>query len=100
MIRQWTWEKLCEDFTDKDTQALLHERIRSEGVTDLVVFENQMFDSSLVGQQTAVSVGPGCLLKSKEDCEGKWLNDLPSQRQYPVAFIPRSSAPKEAVASE
>lgn len=51
-----------------------------------VVFENLMLDSSACGERTAVVVGPSCTFKSVAWCEGKWLNDLPSQRQYAVGY--------------
>ena len=56
------------------------------GATHLVLFENQDFWSSQFGAKTVVCVGPGCTYKAPEECEGKWLNDLPSQRQYATAW--------------
>ena len=52
------------------------------GATHLVLFKNQQFDSPSFGKSTVVCVGPTCTYKTAQDCEGKWLNDLPSQRQY------------------
>lgn len=56
----------------------------------LVRFENLAFDSSQYGRATVVVVGPSNTFKSVEGCAGKWLNDLPSQRQYPVAYVTRA----------
>jgi len=68
----------------------VHEKLRAaaskESVTHLVLFENQMFDSSQFGRRTAVLIGPPFTYKKLSDIEGGWLNDLPSQRQYPVAY--------------
>jgi hypothetical protein len=68
----------------------VHDRLRrvasKEQVTCLVLFENQMFDSSEFGRRTAVMIGPPFTYKKLSDVEGGWLNDLPSQRQYPVAY--------------
>ena len=54
--------------------------------THIVCFENQAFDSSAFGARSAVVVGPNNTYQTPADCEGHWLNDLPSQRQYPVCF--------------
>jgi hypothetical protein len=54
----------------------------------LVIFENQDMWSSRMGQRTAVICGPSNTYKSHRDTEGKWLNDLPSQRQYATYWIP------------
>jgi hypothetical protein len=68
----------------------IHERIRSAALhcnaTHVVCFENQQLDSFACGARTSVMVGPTCTYQSVEQCEGKWLHDLPSQRQYPVSF--------------
>ena len=56
----------------------------------IVLFENQQFDSSCFGQQQALVIGPGRTYESVEACEGKWLNDMPSQRQHPTCWVPRS----------
>ncbi len=71
--------------------ALMDESVRSRvialalkpGTTQLVFFENQMLDSSACGQSTVLAIGPSCTYKTLADVQGKWLHDLPSQRQYP-----------------
>ena len=52
----------------------------------VVCFQNQQFDSSALGASTACPVGPNNTFKSPEDTADKWLNDLPSRRQYPVNY--------------
>ena len=65
----------------------VHERIGAlldrDGVSAVVCFENVCMDSSALGERTALIVGPSCTYKNVDACEGQWLNDLPSQRQYP-----------------
>jgi hypothetical protein len=60
--------------------------VRVTGATHLVVFENRDSWSSQLGAKTVVCVGPGCTYRTPEDCEGKWLNDQPSQRQYAAVW--------------
>lgn len=72
----------------------VHDRIREvmqryPDAEAVVVFENVDFCSSQFGARSALPVGPSNTFKSVSDTEGKWLNDLPSQRQYPQAFCPR-----------
>ena len=54
----------------------------------VVLFENVAMDSSSFGERKVVIVGPDRGIESVAACEGKWLNDLPSQRLYPQAFVP------------
>ena len=54
----------------------------------LVLFENLDMASSSFGDSTVVAIGPQNTFKSLSDC--KYLNDLPSQRQYPTHFIERA----------
>jgi len=60
--------------------------IAKNKATHLVLFENQDFCSSQFGAKSVVCVGPECTYKTPQDCEGKWLHDLPSQRQYATTF--------------
>jgi hypothetical protein len=52
-----------------------------------VVFLNMDFNSSQFGAWTVLPVGPDQTVKTLEECSRIWLNDLPSQRQYPVAYV-------------
>lgn len=83
-LKEITLDELIADF-----HPALHDTLR-EKLADadaLVVFENLQLDASECGQTTAVQVGPGKTYTSVESCEGKWLHDLPSQRQYAVSFV-------------
>lgn len=73
-----------------DVEVALQEALkRKSDAVGLVLFENKMFDSSSRGAMTAMLIGPTNTYKSAEECEGKYLNELPSQRQYPVAWVER-----------
>ena len=52
----------------------------------IVVYRNIDFWSSRFGETSALRVGPGCQVESLEEALSIWLGDLPSQRQYPVAY--------------
>jgi len=52
----------------------------------IVVYEVLDFWSSRFGHRTALKVGPGCSIESLEEALSIWLGDLPSERQYPVAY--------------
>jgi len=47
--------------------------------------------AEVIGTSGPRQVGPNCTYKTSADTDGKWLNDLPSQRQYPtmVAEVPK-----------
>jgi hypothetical protein len=53
----------------------------------IVVYENLNLWSSRFGDRTAVKVGPGCGVQTLEQALFGYLGDLPSQRQYPVAYL-------------
>lgn len=73
-----------------DVEVALQEALkRKSDAVGLVLFENKMLDSSSRGTMTAMLIGPTNTYKSVEECEGKYLNELPSQRQYPVAWVER-----------
>lgn len=74
---------------DSDIHERLRTLINQEGVAALVVFENHQMDSSSFGARSAIAVGPGCSHHSVSSVKKLWLNDLPSQRQYPVAYAVR-----------
>ena len=52
----------------------------------IVVYENLDFWSSRFGERSALKVGPGCTVESLEKALSIYLGDLPSERQYPVAY--------------
>lgn len=55
--------------------------------TQAVLFVNLDMSSSQFGKWTVMAVGPKQTYKTVEALEGNHLFDLPSQRQYPVAYI-------------
>jgi len=71
---------------DVDVHPLIEKNIKKYQATHLVLFENQDMCSSSLGARTVMCVGKNNTYKTIEECEGKWLNDLPSQRQYAVSF--------------
>jgi len=52
----------------------------------IVVYEVLDFWSSRFGERSALKVGPGCSIETLEQALQIWLGDLPSERQYPVAY--------------
>lgn len=84
-MEQLTFEKLLSLF-DNTVHERLRELSKREDVAGFVVFENRQMDASSYGKRTAMIVGENCTYKTVEECEGKWLNDLPSQRQYATAY--------------
>ena len=79
------------DLFDRSVRVDLEQAFRHEGTTHVVVFENLQMDSSAFGERTAVRVGPGCSYSLQEALDNH-LYDLPSQRQYPVAYAPTGQA--------
>ena len=84
-MREITWPELLNLF-DPIVHDALTNPPASIGATHMVVFENQQLDSSHLGERTGVFVGTNCDFKNLAQVKGRWLKDLPSQRQYPVAF--------------
>lgn len=80
----WSKEEFLAQF-DPEVHPRINALLERPDVHGLILFENPNFDSSAFGERTAVIFGPGCTYKSAGEVEGKWLNDLPSQRQYPRA---------------
>lgn len=69
-----------------DVHYRIREAIIRYDAKGVIIFENQNFSSHEFGRRTAVIYGPKCTYKTPEDAEGQWLNDLPSQRQYPRCY--------------
>ena len=55
--------------------------------THVALFVNCNLDSSELGTNQCIVVGPNNTFQSVEDCIGRWLNDLPSQRQQFIRAI-------------
>jgi hypothetical protein len=73
---------------DASVHSQIADRVKRYGASAVVLFENEDFSSSQFGQRTALVVGPQNTYTSVEACEGKHLNDLPSQRQYAKVWCP------------
>ena len=84
-LQSLSWAEFAEKF-DPEVHKLLIESRQRPGVVALVLFENQQMDSSKFGNRSALRVGPSCSTKTVEELDGKWLFDLPSVRQYAVAY--------------
>lgn len=83
-VKQITLEKLKEQMHPETWQKIDDLAERADA---LVLFVNQDFWSSNLGQRTVLAVGAEFTYKSVSELEGRHLNDLPSQRLYPVAFV-------------
>jgi hypothetical protein len=56
------------------------------GAKWIVVYENLNLSSPWCGARSALKVGPSCSVPTLEEALKGHLYDLPSQRQYPVAY--------------
>lgn len=69
----------------------VHDAIRAAcrrfEATEVVCFENPALDSSACGDRTALPVGGPDSTHTLETADNGWLNDLPSQRQYPKVYV-------------
>jgi len=87
-MKQITKDELLELLDPEIHGSVLGMPKRFPDAEAVVLFENVTLDSSRLGERTVCIVGPGRGIPSVAECEGQWLNDLPSQRQYPQAFVP------------
>lgn len=85
-MKKLTQEEFFAMF-DEEVHDQLRERLTRIGVSGLIAFQNQDFCSSQFGARTAMVYGQECTYKCVADVEGQHLYDLPSQRQYPVAYF-------------
>ena len=69
------------------TKIVNHFTKRFPDATHAVLFVNLDFNSSKFGAWTVMVIGPNQTYKELADVEGSHLHDLPSQRQYPVAYV-------------
>ena len=84
-MRELTLEEFWAQF-DKEVRPMIEARAKTWQATAVVCFENLQLDSSCRGERTALVVGPNNTCKTPQDCADMHLNDLPSQRQYPVSY--------------
>lgn len=85
-IKQLSATEFLEQFSPHLAHPIVGKLPLHPDAVAVVCFENCTLDSTACGERTAVIVGPSNTFESVEACEGKWLNDLPSQRQHPVTF--------------
>ena len=74
------------DKFDESVHKQMEEKLNMPNVQGFILFENVTFDSSRFGDRTAVVFGNGYTYESWEIAQGKWLNDLPSQRQHATGY--------------
>ena len=84
-MRELTEQEMLEYFSD-DGKKLVKKVLENPNTSGIVVFQNQVLDSSHLGDVSGLIFGPGCTYKSWEEMEDKWLGDLPSERKYPVGY--------------
>jgi hypothetical protein len=69
----------------------VHDAIRRAaqlpGTTHLVMFENQLFDSSRFGERSVLAIGPGRSTKTLEEAYAGRLGQMASDMQIPVAHV-------------
>ena len=82
-----SFEALLERF-----EPAVHDDLRriaaTPGTEYIVLYENRALDSPHCGLRSAIAVGPGRTVASLEEAYSRWLHDLPSQRQHPIAHCP------------
>lgn len=78
---------LCNNPDQDGTKLVKHLRSKNPTATYAVLFVNLDSSSSQFGRYTVMAVGPAQTYKTLEEVQGSWLFDLPSQRQYPVAYV-------------
>lgn len=80
-MKEVTWDEFFELF-DPEVHDAIRDSLRRFGSEYVVCFECLDMCSSHLGERTAMGVGPKNTYKTLEEVDGKWLHDLPSQRQY------------------
>lgn len=95
MIEKVSWEDFIKRGELASPQAVKEALQHYPDAVGVVLFQNLMMDSSSFGDSSSVIVGPSNTFTSAEACEGKWLKDLPSQRQYPVAWVSKEDVLKK-----
>jgi len=82
-------EQLLELF-DPSVHGKIEELLAKSDVNGAIVFENHDMCSSNLGARTAVIYGDNQTYKTAEQAHGKWINDLPSQRQYADSYYEKA----------
>lgn len=69
------------------TKIIRHLAEKNPGAEYAVLFVNQDLSSSKFGSWTVMVVGKDQTYKTLAEVESTHLFDLPSQRQYPIAYV-------------
>lgn len=75
-------EKQLFGMFGEQVHGKIREKLDLEMVHGMIVFECVDTCSSNLGRRTAVTYGPGGTIPTLKSANGKWLGDLPSQRQH------------------
>ena len=94
-LKKLSWAEFLALFDESVYEDLTNARV-TEGTSALVLFENLDMCSSQLGARTALRIGPGCSCSDLDKASKIWLNDLPSQRQYPCSYT--EEMPEKVVA--
>lgn len=84
-LKKWNPTKYQENL--ENDRSVTAKAAREPGVAFLVLFRNDLLDSSNAGACTVLKVGPGMTYHDLSDIEGQHLGDVPSHMKWPVAFI-------------
>jgi hypothetical protein len=84
-LKEVTMAELLADATKYELEHV-QEIVQALRPAYLVRLENQQMDSTCFGDRAFLCVGPNQTYKTPQECEGKPIGNLPSQRMYPVAF--------------
>lgn len=76
------------ELADPEIRPALTRMLQREDVDGIVVFRNQQMDSSAFGHATFMIYGPHCTYNAPPE-PNTFINDLPSQREYAVAYFPK-----------
>ena len=62
--------------------------VKKTGAAGLVLFRNMNMTASAFGNSTIMAFGPKCTYKTVEQVQGGRLNDMPSQQQHTLMWVP------------
>lgn len=82
------------ELADPEIHGALTSILQREDVDGVVVFRNQQMDSSAFGHVTFMIYGPHCTYSAPPE-PNTFVNDLPSQREYAVAYFPKPTRKDE-----
>lgn len=82
------------ELADPEIRPALTRMLQHDDVNGIVVFRNQQMDSSAFGHVTFMIYGPHCTYNAPPE-PNTFINDLPSQREYAVAYFPKPTRKEE-----